>query len=181
MRRFKDSESGAAMVEFALIAGVLVFLVIGAAEFGFFFKDALGVSAGTRNGARVAAQAGDSSGADCFILEAAAGAIRDLNGQVIEVSIFESNEAGNVFGENRYRPPASGDVDLECDGNWFRISEGWPESSRVNEGDDRDWIGVRVTFDHDWLTGYLGFSGSIRWTDETIMYMEPDPTPELTP
>lgn len=176
----QSDERGAALVEMALVVGVLVLLVLGAAEWGFAFKDWLGVSAGTRAGARVAAQAGDETGADCLILESTAGAIRQLQGGVVEVWIHESDTSGTVGASQRYRPAEPDDVDLVC-GTWVRTANGWPEGGRDNDGDVRDWVGVRVVFDHDWLTGFPGFTGSVRWNTGTVMHIEPDPTPDFGP
>ncbi len=166
-------------MEFAVVAGFLILLVIGAAEWGFAFKDWLGVASGSRAGVRVASQAGDESGADCIALESTAGAIRQLNGRVTEVAIFESDASGTFGAAQRYRPATSDDdpAILVC-GSWVRTANGWPEASRDNDGDVRDWIGVRVTFEHDWITNFPGFTGSVTWADDTVMRLEPDPTPE---
>ena len=89
----------------------------------------------------------------------------------------------------RYRPAVSGDdpVKLRCGGGWFEIQSSWQEGTRDNDGVDRDWLGVEVVFDHDWLTGVFLFDGSACsrgtvvgvecWSQETIMHIEPDPTP----
>jgi hypothetical protein len=180
-------EGGAAAVETALIIGVLLLLSIGAAEWGLGIRDWLGVTAGTREGARVGASAGDQSGADCVILEATAGAIRDIEGAVLEVWVYESDPSGSVGLRQQYRPFADGDdgAFLRC-GTWFVAENGWPEAGRDNEGAERDWLGVRVVFDHDWLTGFAWFSGSVCnrgaagencWGADTVMRIEPDPTP----
>jgi hypothetical protein len=52
------------------------------------------------------------------------------------------------------------DASLRC-GTWFVVENGWPEAGRDNEGAERYWLGVRVVFDHDWLTGFAWFSGSV--------------------
>jgi hypothetical protein len=180
------SEQGAAVVETSLIVGLLVLIAMGAAEWGLGLRDWLGATAGTREGARVAASAGDTSGADCVILEATAGALQDINGAVTEVWIYESDTAGTVgANRQRYRPRLPGDIaQLACT-DWVWIELGWPEGGRDNDGANRDWVGVRVLFDHDWLTGFAWFSGSVCdrgasgncWAADTVMHIEPDPTP----
>jgi Flp pilus assembly pilin Flp len=186
MNRFLRRDGGAAAVETSLIIGLLVLIALGSAEWGFGLKDWLGVTAGTREGARVGAAAGDTTGADCVILEATAGAVRDINGAVLEVWIYESDTSGTIGARQRYRPALPGDVPgfIRCV-TWFALEETWPEASRVNTGANRDWLGVRVLFDHDWLTGFMWFSGSVCdrgssgtcWAADTVMRVEPDPNP----
>ena len=87
-----DRERGAAAVETALVALLLIFLTVGAAEYGLAMRDHLSVTGATREGARVGAAAGDEPGADCRILEATAGGLQSLEAdEVLEVRIFEAN------------------------------------------------------------------------------------------
>jgi hypothetical protein len=184
--RKTGNERGAAVVETSLIVGILLLLAIGAAEWGLGLRDWLTVTAGTREGARVAASAGDTANADCVILEATAGAVRELNGEILEVWIYESNTSGAVGAKQRYRPAVDGDAPgfIRCS-TWFVLEENWSEAARDNDGSERDWAGVKVVFDHDWLTGFAWFSGSVCergttgtcWSADTVMHIEPDPTP----
>ena len=130
--------------------------------------------------------AGDTAGADCVILEATAGPLQDINGAVTEVWIYQSDTAGTVgANKQRYRPRLPGDTAQLVCANWVWMELGWPEGARDNDGADRDWVGVRVRFDHDWLTGFAWFSGSVCdrgasgncWAADTVMHIEPDPTP----
>jgi len=176
--RTRGSERGSALIETALVLGMLLMLALGAFEYGMAFREWLSVTNATREGARLAAQAGDHTNADCLILEATAGALQSLAAsQIQQVTIFESDETGS-FGSNqqRYRPAVAGDNPdlLVCDQGWFPLIETWPPSSRDNDGSVRDWIGVRLTFDHEWITGFLWWNGTVEWTDDTIMRMEPN-------
>jgi Flp pilus assembly pilin Flp len=186
MSRHLRRDRGAAAVETSLIIGLLVLIALGSAEWGFGLRDWLSVTAGSREGARVGAAAGDTTGADCVILEGAAGAVRDINGAVLEVWVYESDTAGSVGARQRYRPFVAADnaLFLRC-GTWFIMENSWPEASRDNDGTTRDWLGVRVVFDHDWITGFAWFSGSVCnrgasgtcWSADTVMHVEPDPNP----
>lgn len=184
MMRFFRRDRGAAAVETSLVAGLLVLVAIGAAEWGFGLRDWLSVTAGTREGARVAAAAGDTAGADCVVLEATAGAVRQINGAVMEVWVYESDTSGSIGAAQKYRPALPTEPSITCPG-WFTIESSWPESVRDNDGSVRDWLGVRVVFDHDWLTGFAWFSGSVCergisgncWAADTVMHIEPDPNP----
>lgn len=186
MRRGKaTSERGAAAVETAfLVTFVLVPLVIGAVEFGFGFNEWLSVTAATREGVRAGASAGPleainpgDKDADCLALEAAAGALTSVDGDAVaEIWIFKADAGGNPTAWNRYRPKIDTDLpgSLFCN-NWVRIGPiGWPIASRDNSGANRDNIGLRVVFDHAWVTGLPPFSGSVQWRSDTIMRIEPE-------
>lgn len=188
MRRLRTlaQDRGAALIETALVLGLLLMIAIGAFEYGMAFREWLSVTNATREGARLAAQAGDfvnpsnpdDENADCLILEATAGALRSLDAsQVARVTIFESDESGTfTTNQQRYRPSVSGDSPalLRCNGGWFSLGGNWPPSARDNDGSVRDWIGVRLEFRHEWITGFLWWNGEVTWTDDTIMRMEPN-------
>ena len=108
MKARTDHERGAALVEAALISGLLVFIALGAIEWGFGLKDWLSVTSGTREGARVGAAAGDETDADCRILEATAKRLGladqqvyinvdrcgNTSGASIPIALDEANRAG---------------------------------------------------------------------------------------
>ena len=73
-----------------------------------------------------------------------------------------SDTTGSIGATQRYRPAVAGDAPgfIRCS-NWFALEENWPEAARDNDGSTRDWAGVKVVFDHDWLTGIAWFSGSV--------------------
>ena len=189
MKTTHGKERGSAAVETALVLGILLMLALGSFEWGMALRDWMSVTAGTREGARVGASAGDETGADCLILEGAAGSLQAIeDDQVISVMIYETDTAGNRLASNLYRPSQDADdpASLKC-GTWYPLAIGWPETSRDNKGADRDWLGVEVEFDHDWMTGFLMWSGSVCdrgtaigvdcWKQDTVMHIEPDPTP----
>ncbi len=182
-RRFRKGERGAAMIEFAIIFAMLLTLSLGAFEYGMAFRDWLSVSVSAREGARVAASAATYGQADCVILEAAAGALQTLNsGQLDEIHIYRSDANGSYPGagssyNRRYRPGVSGEPGLiACSGSlWYPISLGsnWAPANRNNSGTNADWIGVRVVFDHDWMTNFLWWSGTVTYVDDAVFRMEP--------
>jgi Flp pilus assembly protein TadG len=55
IRRFKDRDGGAAMIEFAVVMPLLLLLVLGIIEFGFILAQMNEVRHGAREGARYAA------------------------------------------------------------------------------------------------------------------------------
>lgn len=181
------SERGTAAVETALVLSLLLLIAIGAFEWGMALRDWNTVTSATREGARIGSAAGDTVGppaADCLILEAAAGALQNISDdQVVAIRIFESDVNGSVGASQVYRPAVDTDTpgSLRCN-NWFPIQQGWPEASRDNDGAVRDWLGVQIEFDHDWISGFLWFDGSVCdrgadgacWAQNTVMRVEPD-------
>ncbi len=189
MARRRGDERGAAAVETSIVLGILLLLAIGAVEYGLAFQEWISVTSATREGARVGASAGDFVDADCFILEAIAGPLSSIDGDaVIKVSVYKSDKNGTKGQANVYRPmlPTDAPGSLRCS-TWFPIQQGWPDAHRDNRGTVRDWIGVEIEFDHDWMTNFMWFTGSICdrgtapgvdcWKQETVMHIEPDPDP----
>jgi hypothetical protein len=182
-------ERGTAAVETALVLSLLLLIAIGAFEWGMALRNWNNVTAATREGARIGSAMGDLEDTDCRILEASAGALLNVaDDQVVSIRIFESDTNGTVGASQRYRPSVDTDnpASLRC-GSWYQLANGWPEASRDNDGAERDWLGVQVEFDHDWISDFLWFSGSVCdrgsapgadcWVQDTIMRMEPDSTP----
>jgi Flp pilus assembly protein TadG len=182
-------ERGTAALETALVMGLLLMVAFGAFEWGMALRNWMTVTSGTREAARIAGAAGDTADADCLILESAAGALRNIaDDQVIAIRIYRAETSGAMGPSQVYRPSADTDTaaSLRCS-SWFPVSQGYPEASRDNQGATRDWVGVQIEFDHDWVTGFLWWNGSVCdrgtapgtncWTQETIMRMEPDTNP----
>ncbi len=172
------------MVEFAAVFALLLLLALGAFEYGMLFRDWLSVTVAVREGGRVAASAATYGQADCVILEATAGALQSLqSGSIKEVHIYRSDANGSYPGTNssytrRYRPGIAGEPGLiACAGGseWFPLQLGsdWEPADRNNTGLNADWIGVRVDFEHVWLTNFLWFNGSVSFSDDAIFRMEP--------
>jgi hypothetical protein len=178
--RRQRSEEGSALVETAVVLTMLMMLAIGAFEWGMAFRDWLSVSSATREGARVAASAGKNPGADCAILEATAGSLLSIDGSRIRfVDIYDSNSSGAPTGARHTYRPFDADTDsednLRCT-NWFAVNDtAYPPANRDNVGAERDWIGVRLEFQHTWKTGLFWWSSGVTWSDRTVILMEPDP------
>lgn len=174
MRRLfhSDRESGASVIEMAMILPLLVVLAIGAAELGFAFIDWFDVSAATREGARVGAAAGDDPTADTLILAVVNEALADLPyGEMTEVWIYDADANGAVIDEtnltNKYVPNGGGGFNCTNMCPWD------PALRETNPNLDLTRLGVRVFFTHDWVTGFFLWSGSADFEDETIMRLEP--------
>jgi hypothetical protein len=178
-RRLRSrDDQGSALVETALILSLLLMIALGAFEYGMAFQSWFGVSAASREGARVGASVGPTVDADCRILESVAAALQSTSGnEVRTVTIFEHDPSTGLDGAfNAYRPfDASTDnpANLRCTSWFIMAGSSWAETGRDNEGADRDWLGVKVEFRHTWITGFLWWSGTVDWNNRSIMRMEP--------
>ncbi len=178
MRHGGRTEDGAAIVEMAFVLPLLVLLLIGMAEFGIAFRDWLSISTATRAGVRVGAAAGNDVDADCFILEAAAGTLVSVPiDDIQEVWVFLSDSNGNPTGtRNMYRPGSTavpGDL-LVCSAGWVQLpASNWPSTGRNVSTNNLDIMGVRIIFNHNWITNFPPFGGTSTWTDDAIMRLEP--------
>lgn len=178
-------ERGVTMVEFALVFTLLLMIAIGAFEYGMVFRDSLTVATSAREAGRVAASTADHGEGDCVILEAAAGVLQALDTGILDrVHIYKSDETGTypppggISYLRSYSPRQIGDteVPLNCDSStWSTKTSGpnWDPEDRVNEEGAADWIGVRVDYEHSWITNFLWWNGSIDLADDAVFRIEP--------
>lgn len=176
MRLRRHPESGATMLEFAIAAPVVILLIVGLVEFGFGFIDLQTVASATTSGARVGSAFGPDPNADQIIQEAVTDALSDLrsSSEVLELWIYQSNESGDVVDDanaaNKYVP---------IGGSWA-CNNGCPWAPGLRTTDlsasigsvNRDYLGVRVIFKHEWVTGLLPFPAPT-WTDDGVVLLEP--------
>jgi len=97
-------------------------------------------------------------------------------GELKEVWIFSSDETGAVLDEanttNKYIPDGEGWQCLDAGScNWDPATRNTDLSNNVGSV-NRDYLGVRVIFDHEWIVGLLPFPAPT-WTDDAIMLLEP--------
>ena len=146
----------------AFVLPLLVLILIGMAEFGIAFRDWLSITTATREGIRV----GSAAGALVSV------PIDDIQ----QLWVFKADANGNPTAlRNRYRPanPADPPAILECSGGWVNLELSWPSVGRNVTTNNLDIMGVRVIFDHNWITNFPPFGGSTTWTDDAIMRLEP--------
>src|SRR5690606_37700247 len=94
-------DKGATLVEMAMVLPILLLIIIGITEVGLYFKDYLTVTYSSREGARVAAFAGDSIDADCQILIAVGEFLGQANLDKLDrVEIYIANQDGSQSGGN---------------------------------------------------------------------------------
>jgi hypothetical protein len=188
------SQRGAAIVEFVLIAPVLLLLAIGVAEFALGWKDSMTVSNGMRAGARVGSAAATTRLADYEVLQAVEAALADLpDGAIERIVVYRANgpdgeisttcAAGtpsssatapcNVYTEADLARPATDFAGSTCSAS--APDRHWCPTSRLarqsGTGGPPDYLGVWVRVRHDFVTNFFG--GSLTITDNAVMRLEP--------
>ncbi|MDH3396779.1 MAG: pilus assembly protein [Acidimicrobiia bacterium] len=175
----RDKEDGAVLVEFALVVGLLLLIVFGTIEMGLAFRDWLSMTSATREGVRVGTAAGTHMDADCFVLDALSGSLQAVPLDDIEqVWIFKADAFGApaAFGTDMQVYQVAGDTPadlLTCNTGWDRLIATYPPAVRQVQSSDLDLFGVRIVFNHNWVTNIGPFGGTVEWTDDAVMRMEP--------
>jgi Flp pilus assembly protein TadG len=178
--RFRE-DTGATLVEAAIILPVLILLVVTIMELGLAFKDFLTTDFAAKEGARVGALSGNDVDADCYIVRSivsgySANDLADLD----HIEIYQVSEAtGNkVPGTTNRWSYVSGDpLDCESDPapNWA-VTVSWPSVARNVEvgSTPLDIIGVTVDTQHDWITGVPPWNGQMTILRTAIQRLEPE-------
>lgn len=183
--RAVDGDRGAALVEFAFVGPLLILLVIGMAEFGLAFKDRLTISSVTQAGARVGATVGDQPEADYVLLEAVISGLEGITDpdDIVSVEIYKVLPDGSqdVINTNTYTPdPANAACPWSPCPNpdpVFFTGYGGPwvpgntPSLRDEELPGLDVLGVRVSYQHTWITGIL--PDPTPWAEDARVRLEP--------
>jgi Flp pilus assembly protein TadG len=99
MSKLRKRDRGAQLVEFALLAPLLILLVLGIVEFGFKFSQFNELRHGVREGARYAAVSqpdltGDGSVTQADVMKAVCDSV-DLPGVSLSVSLANTTGSGN--------------------------------------------------------------------------------------
>ena len=177
---------GQTLVEFALVIPLFMSILIAIIEFAFMFNAILATNFASRDAALVAAEAGNTLGADCSILQAVD---NDMGmpanpAQIRQVEIFRASAAGDQMGgATVYARTGTFSCGLP-DGTTVTLpytiqSNGYPEASRCNvlvgcSGQPLDHVGVRVTYRHTWRTPFgTTFGPFLDVVRSNSMRMEP--------
>lgn len=183
-------ERGATLVEFAVIAPVLILLVFGGIEFGLAFKDRHAISGAANSAARSGATAGTDPAADIAILaavEAGLGGLADP-AKINHVDIFKADNAGNKGVFNRYvyvgggagvchwspcPDPSVTPVVYGSPSQWGDPCNRNTILDTTNPINSLDTLGIEIEYNHQWITGILG-TGPQVWTETALVRLEPD-------
>ncbi len=186
---FGRSEKGQAIVEFALVLPVLLLLVIGLIEFSFVLNSRNTVLFASRDGSMLAAEGGSLDGTDCVVLKKIDGDVVSpaTSLRVQQVQIYWSDRNGDQIGSNVNVYTRGGSTSCTyADGTTISVpytlsNAGYVEASRCNvlagcggSHSTVDTIGVRVTYQHFWLTSFARLTGTgVTFTEASITRAEP--------
>ncbi len=189
MVKFGRSEKGQAIVEFALLLPVLVLLVVGLIEFSLVWNSRNTVLFASRDGSMLAAEGGNLDGTDCVVLQRIESDVLSPSTavRIQQVTIYWSDRNGDQIGSNQNVYTRSGSTSCTYpDGTVITVpytltTAGYLESSRCSTlagcGGSHatvDTIGVRVTYEHFWVTSFVRFAGnSVTFSESTITRAEP--------
>jgi len=194
-RRRRDG--GQTLVEFALAFPIFWTVLLGIIEFAFAFNAVLSVNFASRNAALVAAEAGNGLGSDCVIL---LNIEQDITtpaapSKIKQVDIYRTNRSGAMQGSPTTYLRNAG-LPTTCtyaDGStvtvpYSRTANGYPEAGRCNvlagcpayppipARDQLDTVGVKIEYDHAWVTPlhqFLGQGPNFAVDRANAMRMEP--------
>lgn len=167
-------EAGQGLVEFALALPIFVVLLMGIIEFSLAFNAVLNVNYASRNAALLAAEAGNTAGADCVVLES-------VDTDIAPATITTAIESVDIYWADPDGTEKAGKVNsyvrggsTTCtyrDGSTITVpytaaASGYPDFSRCNAlkgcGSGHpglDNIGVTITYRHAWRTPMSAFIG----------------------
>ncbi|MEP7159178.1 MAG: TadE/TadG family type IV pilus assembly protein [Chloroflexota bacterium] len=166
-----ELERGQSLVEFALLIPLFLALLMGLIEFAFAFNALLNTNYASRGAGLIAAQVGNASAADCFILnevELKMGAPADKR-QISRVDIQRTNPSGSaVYATSAYQRSGSMTCTLTSGAQmsvpYSASSSGYPPSQRCTvlppagcttltpARTTVDTIAVQITYVYPWQT-----------------------------
>jgi Flp pilus assembly protein TadG len=187
--QFGRSEKGQAIVEFALVMPVLLLLIVGLIEFSFVLNSRNTVLFASRDGSMLAAEGGSLDGTDCVVLQRVNGDVVSpaTSLRVQRVDIYWSDRNGDQIGSNVNLYTRGGSTSCTyADGTTITVpytltTAGYVESARCNvlagcggSHTTVDTIGVRITYQHFWLTSFARLTGTgVTFTEASITRAEP--------
>lgn len=194
--RRAHGDSGATLLESAIVTPVLLLFIFGIFEFGFAFRDYLTVANSTRDAARESSVAGNVLDADYRMLRAIERGSAALPDDAIErIVVWEaSGPSDTVPSSCANGTPDDGSggefcnvytwADLtvpETDFGCQSTAAGDPVNSpdrfwcpadrEVSVGTGLDYVGVYVRITHEYITGLFG--DDVVFEDQMILKVEP--------
>ena len=181
MRGKYDRERGATLIEAAIILPTLLLIVLSIVELGLAFKDFLTTDFAAKEGARVGALAGNDVDADCDIIQSiVAGYTGTDFDKLHEITVFRVSETGApvpgtendwTFANNPGQDPT------DCD-EWAQSNpSGWPPGNSRNVvvgSEPLHIIGITIDTEHDWVTGFPPWRGTMNIVRTAIQRLEPE-------
>lgn len=186
LKNRRVNESGAALVEMAIVLPLLILLIFGIVEYGLLFKEKMTIASATASAARTGATMGSRDAADMRILEALeAGLFDQVDSSVlISVEIFKANEttgakvAGSVntylftpILPCKWTPcPSTTPGPAVYGGSWVPSSR---DTTLDPSGGGLDVLGIEVKYHHTAVTGLIpGVDRDL--SERALIRIEPD-------
>jgi Flp pilus assembly protein TadG len=185
--RRRRSESGQALLEFALFLVLILFMIAGVVDVGGLLNDHVSIEYATRQAARTGAVLGSQPTADCAIISAVNASISAVaNVTVTQIMIYKAGADGLPQG-SLFETVYAGDPTCAIVSGVPTLSEvaslaNYPPSSRIDNPFTEDSLGVEVSYSYTFQFPLLG-SGVFQTSDYTVMPIDPVvlPTPILAP
>lgn len=175
-QRRRWQKRGQAMVEFALVAPLFFTLIFGLIEFSLIGVSISSFNLAADEGARIGSYLGRTDPmVDQDIFSAVASHTSGVVvAHVLKIEIFKADATGqpvtvggNII-ENVYDMNGnliSRPCDPGCD---------WPATSRIDQLLSADYLGVRITYQYTYLTGFIsGGNASLVLTASSVQRIEP--------
>jgi hypothetical protein len=167
---------GQAMVEFALVAPLFFTLIFGLIEFSLIGVSISSFNLAADEGARIGSYLGrtDDTVDHQIYLAIAAHTSGVVVAQTLKIEIFKADVTG--------QPVMVGGNIIEdiLDINGITISRpcdpgcDWPATSRIDQLLSADYLGVRITYQYTYLTGFIsGGNASLVLTASSVQRIEP--------
>ncbi|HEY7347024.1 MAG TPA: TadE family protein [Ktedonobacterales bacterium] len=175
----RRSERGQSLVEFALVAPLLLLVIFGTIEFCFLFQSVNTANFAAREGARVGAVLGPTdAAADSKIIQAifsaSSGGTSLLFSDIQMIEIFKSSANGSIPAPLASCAQQADEDVYDGQGNPCPGTLGWPPASRNATFNAADYLGVRITFAYNWVTSFVSASrGQFVMTSVSIQLIEP--------
>ena len=169
-------ERGAALVEFSIVAMLIMTLAIGTYEMGMAWNDAQLVTQAARSGARVAAQLGSDGQTDQRTREAVEAALDDLGPGLVKVVIYDAGAADGAVPPpcvSANHPGSTGKCSVYHEIHFTGLAQGaWDPTTRLDQLTNADYVGVLVEVERPLMTGFFG-TAPLTITDTAVMRIEP--------
>jgi Flp pilus assembly protein TadG len=186
---FAHADRGQAFIEFALLLPIIMLIVVGLMEFSMFMNARNAVEFAARDGSVLGAEGGNTPGTDCVILDKVE---RDIvapatNIRIQTVNIFWSDRNGDQIGANTNTYTRTGSITCNYGGGAsltvpYTLTTGsYLEGARCDvlagcggSHPGLDTIGVRVTYQHHWITTIAqNTGGTITFSVGSATRLEP--------
>jgi len=187
--QFGRSEKGQAIVEFALVMPILLLVIVGLIEFSYVMNSRNTVLFASRDGSMLAAEGGSNTGTDCVVLSRIESDVVSpaTSLRVQQIQIYWSDRNGDQIGANQNVYTRGGSTSCTYpDGNTITVpytlsTAAYVEGSRCDvlagcggSHTTVDTIGVRITYQHFWLTSFARLTGTgVTFTEASITRAEP--------